>query len=71
MADSAVPLAIYFAIALIVVIAIFLGALRFANAAKKGSAQFGRGQRRSMGQDDERVARVKNGTSDENGNVER
>lgn len=48
MADTAVTFVIYFTVALIVVIAIFLGALRFANAAKKGNLRFGRRQRRSI-----------------------
>lgn len=48
MSDTAVSMAVYAGLGLIVAVVIFIGALWFANAAKKGSLRFKWRQRRSQ-----------------------
>ncbi|HEX6998148.1 MAG TPA: hypothetical protein VF322_08380 [Gammaproteobacteria bacterium] len=49
MEQSAWPLVIYTGLALLVIVAIFLGAARFVNTAKKGNVRFKWGSRADRG----------------------
>jgi len=73
MSDSAVALAIYAGIGLVVAIVIFATALRLANAAKRGNVRFARRQRaesdderrRGRGSNEPGALNEKKGTTDE------
>ncbi|MFO7288060.1 MAG: hypothetical protein LOD94_02545 [Gammaproteobacteria bacterium] len=73
MSDSAVALAIYAGIGLLVAVVIFVTALRLANAAKRGNVRFARRQRaerddarrREHGDDGSGALNEKKGSADE------